>query len=423
MTVRGKLTLAAPLLLLVLFLLLQGRGATPAPEAQIEPAPEVSAGPEAEVSAEPTPPVPPVPARTRWAEPPVAREALASLEEDAAGGLTLDPDLTRKVWQVLDRGRVALGHVLVMDPLTGELLAYVSTDPQAFPPDRTYPAASLVKIVTAAALLDASPSAAARPCRYAGNPYRLNRRGVDPPARGGNQMSLRRAISTSNNKCFAQYAVHRLGGARLLDALDRFGLLRPAAPLYPAGAVVDPGEDPLQLGKLGSGLDGLRITPLHAIQLAGVLAHGRRVEPTWVVERDAADLRQNGPSGDRVLTDGLTRDLREMLVDTTLRGTARKAFRTRRGRPLLRGIPVAGKTGSLNGRNPDGRYEWFIGVAPADAPTIAVATVAVQGPLYWMSASQLAAEVLKVAFCPKGVCSSEPPQARRIRVDQEKVGG
>jgi hypothetical protein len=61
-----------------------------------------------------------------------------------------------------------------------------------------------------------------------------------------------------------------------------------------------------------------------------------------------------------------------MLMETTRSGTARRAFRARGGRPLLGEVRVAGKTGSLSGRDPDGRYEWFIGVAPADDPRIAV---------------------------------------------------
>jgi len=113
------------------------------------------------------------------------------------------------------------------------------------------------------------------------------------------------------------------------------------------------------------------------------------------------------PPDERVLTEPLAARLREMMVATTERGTARKAFRVRRGRPLLQGISVAGKTGSLNGEDPDGRYEWFIGLAPAEDPRVVVATVAVQGPLYWMSASQMGAEVLKSLFCPEGVCAVE----------------
>jgi hypothetical protein len=58
----------------------------------------------------------------------------------------------------------------------------------------------------------------------------------------------------------------------------------------------------------------------------------------------------------------------------------------------------------LNGKNPGGRYEWFIGAAPADAPRIAVAVVLVQGDLYWQTASQIAADVLRVVFCSQGPC-------------------
>jgi cell division protein FtsI/penicillin-binding protein 2 len=151
----------------------------------------------------------------------------------------------------------------------------------------------------------------------------------------------------------------------------------------------------------------MSFTPLHAVQLAATLDRGTRITPYWVEgawEGRGMPLPVPEPEGpQQVLTPKLAKELREMLVDTTTRGTARRAFR-RRGRPLLKGVNVAGKTGSLNGSNPDGRYEWFMGLAPAEAPRIAIATLAVQGPLYWMSGSQLAAEVLKAVFCPKGVC-------------------
>jgi cell division protein FtsI/penicillin-binding protein 2 len=120
-----------------------------------------------------------------------------------------------------------------------------------------------------------------------------------------------------------------------------------------------------------------------------------------------------------VLTPALASQLRGWLVDTTVRGTARRAFRVRGGRPLLPGIAVAGKTGSLNGTDPKGHYEWFIGVAPADDPKIAIATVAVQGKRWWWSASQLAAEVLRAAFCPDGRCSPQAVDRLTAPLDAE----
>ena len=374
--------------------------------------------------AESTPPVgspPPTAPLRLLADPPVSRGALdgaasVSVPEDL-GGLagplrveyTLNEELTRSIWKLLERGRVELGHVLVMNPESGALLAYTSTDVSRFPPTRPYPAASLVKVITMAAALDTAPEVVARPCRYVGNKYRLTPRRVDPP-RGGHSVSLRRALITSNNQCFAQLAVHTIGGPALLDAIDRFGWLDVPGPGHDQGVVTDPGDDAYALGRLGSGLGGARITPLHAVSLAAALVDGWRVEPRWIRRITDAEGRELAlppeRSRQRILTSELANELREMLAETTIRGTARRAFRDRRGRPLLQDVKVAGKTGSLNGKDPDGRYEWFIGVAPVDRPMIAIAVVSVQAPLYWVSASQVAAETLKVVFCPKGVCSS-----------------
>lgn len=393
-----------------------------------------AAGPPPPLAAQPQPPAPvviaaqpegpPVPALTAEAlAAPTSRRAQAALEEHA-GGLertlelargesvrlryTFDPRLTREIWRIVEQGRVARAHIVVMDLATGALVAYVSTDPATFPPDRAYPAASLVKVVTAAAALDSAPSLARSTCRFAGSPYVLTPARVNPPKRG-EEITLERALATSNNQCFAQWAVHRVGARGMLAAIDRFGLLSPPAPDHPPGDVKNPGSSAFALGELGSGLDGLAITPLHAAQLAGTLAHGRLLEPRWLesaLDAHGASLSVASAPRDRVvLSEQLADQLRGLLTATTERGTARRAFRPR-GRPLLPGISVAGKTGSLTGTNPPGRYEWFAGVAPAEAPRIAVATVVVLGPRWWTSGSQLAAQVFRAALCPNGRCSA-----------------
>jgi cell division protein FtsI/penicillin-binding protein 2 len=265
-----------------------------------------------------------------------------------------------------------------------------------------------VKIITAAAALDSDPDTARLPCRFSGSPYRLTPARIDPPKRGS-EVSLRRALATSNNQCFAQLAVHRIGPAGMLDVIRRFGLLDEPAPAHSAGRADDPGDDAFALGQLGCGLAGCRITPLHAVQLAGTLADGALGTPRWmsrIVDGSGRDLPLPGAGSRRVLSDRLAGKLREMMVETTVRGTARRAFHPR-GRPLVPGIRVAGKTGSLSGRDPDGRYEWFIGVAPAERPRIAVAVVVVQGPVWHRSASQVSAQVFRTLFCTERGCSPD----------------
>lgn len=330
---------------------------------------------------------------------------------------SFDRPLTGRVMRRLKRGRVQRGHVIVLDPRTGRVLSYVSTDVAEFPPQNNYPAASLVKIVTAAAALSHAPGAAHRPCLYRGNRYRLTPSRVHRPSRG-NQASLERALATSNNQCFAQLAVESLGSDALVSTIESFGWLDAPAPGHAAGSI-DPGDDDYDLGRLGCGLRGCRITPLHAARLAATLVNGQQVTPWWVDRVTDASGRAlalpDRPEPKRVISAEHAEELRSMLVRTTTHGTARSAFRDRRGRPKLRNVRVAGKTGNLTGSSPRGRYEWFVGVAPAERPTIAVAVLQLQSNLWWSKSSEIAADVLEEIFCDRGRC--DPTLAHRFTGD------
>ena len=93
----------------------------------------------------------------------------------------------------------------------------------------------------------------------------------------------------------------------------------------------------------------------------------------------------------------LAAELRAMLVDTTVRGTARSAFRKRSGRPLLGPIRVAGKTGSLTGkRAPSYNYNWFIGYAPAENPEMAFAVLLANEPSWRIKAHYAGRRIVQI---------------------------
>ena len=322
---------------------------------------------------------------------------------------SFDESLTDQVFDILSKGRVQRGHAIVLDPRNGRLLAYVSTDREAFPPERAYPAASIVKILTASAMLEEQGHSGNTDCLYRGNKYRLNRRRLERPS-SGNEASLEDAIATSNNQCFSQWALGVLGEKKLVATFERFGWLSSPAPGYEAGRL-DPVETAFDLGRLGSGLDGLRVTPLHVASLATILTSGRAIEPWWVdriVNPQGESVPLQARSEERrVISEANASELRSMMVATTTRGTAKRAFRTKRGSPRLGAIRVAGKTGNISGRDPSGRYEWFVGLAPAENPQIAVVVLQLQGSLWWAKSSELAASVLQTVFCDRSGCRSE----------------
>lgn len=323
---------------------------------------------------------------------------------------TVHPALERDARRVLAEHGAELAHLIVMDPSTGELFAYVSTDPERFPGTRAYPTASLMKLVTASAVLRRAPEASARSCRYQGSPWELAAAQLRPPEQGGTVASFVRALATSNNQCFARLAVHDVGRPDLLAEIAALGLLESPAAAHASGRV-ELARGALALGHLGTGMKGAFATPLGALQLVAALATGERVAPWWVgdlrdAEGDPLPLPPR-PPGEAVLATGLRDRLREAMVAVTESGTARRAFTRPDGTPRLAPVRVAGKTGTVSGSAPDGRYRWFVGLAPAEAPRVALAVVVVDSPEAPRSAARLAAAVLEQIFCDGGVCSAE----------------
>ena len=116
-----------------------------------------------------------------------------------------------------------------------------------------------------------------------------------------------------------------------------------------------------------------------AIQMAaayGALANGGLyVPPSIVASTTAADgtvTRAKGPATHRVVDPTVAATLRTMLEQvTTTNGTAPGA--------AITGYRIAGKTGTANAIGPNGRYSGytasFIGMAPADHPSLVVEVV------------------------------------------------
>jgi peptidoglycan glycosyltransferase len=87
-----------------------------------------------------------------------------------------------------------------------------------------------------------------------------------------------------------------------------------------------------------------------------------------------------------------------MMSTTVNSGTSRKAFHDRQGRPKLASINICAKTGSINGKEPEGRYTWFAAYAPAEDPKIALVALVINQDKWKIKASYLGEQALEAFF-------------------------
>ena len=205
---------------------------------------------------------------------------------------------------------------------------------------------------------------------------------------------LRRTIAASPNSLW----IHS-GRRSCWPRLERFGWTSSPAPGHAHGVRL------IAVRATTTWVDWARVWPIHGSRRCTPFNSRRawfRVSGSnpggwigfWIqTSVNSLSLHDAAPARDHVCVRRLT-ELRKMLVRTTTHGTARGAFRDRRGRPRLGDVKVAGKTGNLTGSSPQGRYEWFMGLAPAEKPRVAIVVLQLQSNLWWSKSSELAADLL-----------------------------
>ena len=347
---------------------------------------------------------------------------VADLENGRRAVLTLDPSLQEHVERLFARYEVPYGALVALEPSSGRVLAYVShssADAQAqdLCLDASPPTASVFKVVTGAALLDAGVDDAAPVC-YTGGGSRLTAWHLEDHPDEARCVSLTEAMGRSANAVFAKLADRHLEAATLARYASAFGFghalpfdvpTRPSAMEVPA--------DRLERARTAAGFWHMHMSPLHGAALASAVANGGRMMRPAIIERiesgEGGTLYRHRPQVFRsVLSGDTARRVGTMMRHTVEHGTAQSAFYDHAGNPFLPGIAVAGKTGTLSAERPYRGYTWFVGFAPAEAPTIAVAALIVNTPRWRIKAAYAAREALRHRLVESAPAAGDRPANR-----------
>lgn len=341
--------------------------------------------------------------------------------------LAINPKAQAAAWKAL-RGRT--GAVVAIEPSTGRILALVSSpsyDPNLLavhnarqvqtyyraqladpsnpmlnrPLARSYPPGSTFKLITAAAAL-ATGDVRADTQLPGPAAYRLpgSTRYLHNWQRGAcaqkKTLTLAQALAVSCNTAFA-YLGNLVGADALRAQARAFGFdsffqvpMTSATSRYPARA------DGAQTALSAIGQFDVQATALQMALVGAGIANDGVVMYPHLIDRvlapDLSVLQETQPAvRSRAMTVASARTLRSMMVDVVARGTG--------GNARIKGVKVAGKTGTAQTKPGAKPHAWFVGIAPADNPQVAVSVVIENGGgAAEISGNKLAAPVARAVM-------------------------
>ncbi|HOO38535.1 MAG TPA: penicillin-binding transpeptidase domain-containing protein [Deltaproteobacteria bacterium] len=314
-------------------------------------------------------------------------------------GMTIDWDLQEYIANTVRRNKVSFASVVVMNARTGDILALYGKGEEG--EDNTlcldtYLAASLFKVVTAAAAIDSGTMSSKSKCAYNGNAHTLYKHQLTPKKnRWTREVTLERAFALSNNVVFAKIGAMDLGETPLLLTAMRMGFWKPpieGIECSPSTLFIP--QTQYNIAELASGFNRhTRISPVHAAQMiTAVVNDGIMVRPRIV--------SSNATYSEQVIRDETARELRYMMNQTIKRGTVSRTFWNCRYDRILKDVQLGAKSGTIDGTDPEGRRNWFVGYAEhqKSGEAITIACLIIREDYYWIESDDLSKKIIRYYF-------------------------
>lgn len=328
---------------------------------------------------------------------------------------TLDERLHEAVSKVYRAYRPDYASFVAIDPDSGKVLALSSftrsqEDWQNLALGSNYPAASIFKIVTVAGVLDQNKVSPETIIPFNGKSTTLYKRQTlrHKDSKYTRRFSLKEAFAKSTNPIFGRLGVQKLGKDSMLEYIDKFGFHRAiSADLkVPESRFMLPLDDEWQLAEAGSGYTrDIRIGPMHAAtMMATIMNSGRSITPYVVnsLEDSNAMYLYQAPklASEQIISEQAASDIMRMMTETVRIGSARKSFRRAHRYKTFKGMKYGGKTGSLTGDSPQGRYDWFVGYAEKGGKRIAYASLIINKEKWYVKSARVVFEALNNYYKP-----------------------
>ncbi len=316
-----------------------------------------------------------------------------------------DPVLADKIDILLRRYHPDLGVILVVDTKTNEIIAWgerrdgkVQNKPD-YVGKATFPAASLAKLVTISAAMESNRYSLNTPIPMIGRHHTLYLRQLRVPEKyNGPTMQLQEAFARSANPPMAIVGKN-VGAKRLLAAAAKLGYNKKFPGNVPNVSTYTAPDTGYGLAEVSCGFTtSTTLAPLLAAAQVRAILTKKPLEIPWA--RDMAPFVPQKPIalGTERFTENTYYGLREAMLSSVTMGTARKHMSVKNmAKKNFEALRLGGKTGSLDGNDPAGRYDWFMGFAEArNNPSKSIVVIVMQMHKEFRSqpATQVAAAII-----------------------------
>lgn len=288
---------------------------------------------------------------------------------------TFNKELTAYIKKLLRRFRTDYTSVVVIDNNNGHILTALDYKHRGrkfgnkLTLSHTHPAASLIKIITTAELLQNSRVSPDSIFAYRGKGTTLYRYQLrNKRTRWQRYLSLERAFAFSNNVVFGKAAIKNIVASSLLNMGHKFGFNEIILNEIPSSSILKMPRDQYNLAEIASGLNAETLMgPIHGAMISSIMANNGvkkypRLVHSVIDQETQYPLWINRKEEKKVISQEISIKLKDMMQLAAEGGTARRFFGRSKSR-VLRKLVLGGKTGSMTGGVPYGKRDWFTAFA------------------------------------------------------------
>lgn len=296
---------------------------------------------------------------------------------------TINEEIQKDISLVLKNHKVPYGVVIVSDARDGRILAIDEYSQRGYDfgkyINKPVQAASIFKIVTFFASLNSNVYNSRDTIKYYDKMYSELRNYLTKrkSTKFYNKTTIKDAMAFSNNSAFAEISL-KLKKERIIESSKKLFFTREKIRGINTGYIEIP-EDSNSLIKLASGLDYSYMSPLHALLIIMAVGNDGKLVLPYINKNDTK-------KSINVMNNNFADEILSSLSMTTKIGTARKQF----SKDSDIALRTYAKTGSLYANDPDGYYNWFVGIYDGKKSRYGIVVLTVNDPEWSVKANYIA---------------------------------